>query len=425
MPKAEKKCWSESFGMYGSTIRVAEREPGGVLYLLWIDNKGKRQKRSLGHRDRKLGKKQALELATRMGEITQGEQREPEPEPLTLREGIALAFDPVRGMYPTESKHSRESRKLAERGAEILGHELQWAELTPGKIQYLVRVLGRRSKDGRGARTAEYMCDMLYGVASWLRQEELIPETAALPKRNWKVRLKQEWQALTGVRVEPKRPRHSVDEVALIFAALPAADPRLRLLVELAAELRAGQAVRAKRSDLVLDAVGGFGLGRFIVHGRGKKHGEVVDLHPELRALVDEVLSEGYLSVAEAALRRKEIEDYYLFPAGRLKEGKALLDWVTRQPLGPTAIRDMFRALEKAAGVEHQAGRSFYGLRRQATDLAPEFAQDARVLNRLTGHLDSATRERVYQDPQNEIVRARAAKARREMRQYLGKGQAA
>jgi hypothetical protein len=63
--------------------------------------------------------------------------------------------------------------------------------------------------------------------------------------------------------------------------------------------------------------------------------------------------------------------------------------------------------------------------RRQATDLAPEFAQDARVLNRLTGHLDSATRERVYQDPQNELVRARAAKAWREMRQYLGKGEAA
>ena len=39
---------------------------------------------------------------------------------------------------------------------------------------------------------------MLYTVAAWLRQEELIPDTAALPKRNWKVRLKQEWKALTG-----------------------------------------------------------------------------------------------------------------------------------------------------------------------------------------------------------------------------------
>jgi len=120
-----------------------------------------------------------------------------------------------------------------------------------------------------------------------------------------------------------------------------------------------------------------------------------------------------------------EVADYYLFPAGRLKDGKAIVSRCIRQPLGPTAIRDMFRVLERGAGVEHQPGRSFYGLRRQATDLAPEFEQDARVLNRLTGHLDSATRERVYQDPQNELVRARAAKTRREMRQYLGRDRVA
>jgi hypothetical protein len=41
------------------------------------------------------------------------------------------------------------------------------------------------------------------------------------------------------------------------------------------------------------------------------------------------------------------------------------------------------------------------------------------VLNRLTGHADSATRERIYQDPNNERVRARAAEARRNMRNYL------
>ncbi len=85
----------------------------------------------------------------------------------------------------------------------------------------------------------------------------------------------------------------------------------------------------------------------------------------------------------------------------------------------------MSRTVEAAAGVKHQPGRSFYGLRRQATDLATEFAQDVRVLNRLTGHLDSSTRERVYQNPQNELVRARAAQARRSMRQHLGKGHAA
>jgi len=67
-PKAAKKCWSESFGYYGTTIRAAERTPGGVLYLLWLDKRGKQQKRSLRHRDRKQGQhvqKQVAEVPRR------------------------------------------------------------------------------------------------------------------------------------------------------------------------------------------------------------------------------------------------------------------------------------------------------------------------------------------------------------------------
>ena len=55
----------------------------------------------------------------------------------------------------------------------------------------------------------------------------------------------------------------------------------------------------------------------------------------------------------------------------------------------------------------------------QATDLAPEFARDAQVLNRISGHSDSTARKRIYQDPQNESVRARAAEARRSVRASL------
>ena len=87
------------------------------------------------------------------------------------------------------------------------------------------------------------------------------------------------------------------------------------------------------------------------------------------------------------------------------------------------SLRVMFRDLEAIAGVEHKEGRAFYGLRRQATDLAPDFAQDARVLNRISGHTHSATREQIYQDKQNERVRARAAEARRRMRAFLAEEQ--
>jgi len=424
--KPDKKCWSESLGVYGATIRIAEREPGGVLYLLWLDKAGKQQKRSLKHRDRQLGKKQALALANAMAQasgrtVVVAEEKKPAgkpAKPLTLAEGIEKAFDPQRGLYPGGTRHAKQARTLLDGAVAILGERLPWAELTPATVLSLVRTLARESTRGKGARSAEYTCVVLYAVATWLRGEGLIPETAALPRPGWKAKLKEEWRVATGRRVECRRPRHTVDEVAAIFAALPHGDPRLRLLVELAAELRAGQAVRGMRSDLSLKG-GGFALGRFVVHGAGKKHGEVVDLHPELRTLVDEVLSTGYLAEAEAAFQRGEIEDYYLFPAGKLRGGSAPLERATRQPLGTTAIRKMFVAVEAIAEVEHVVGRAFYGLRRQATDLAPEFASDARVLNSLSGHLDSATRERVYQEKENERARARAAEARMRMRRFL------
>ncbi len=153
MPKTRKKCWSESFGVYGSTIRVAEREPGGILYLLWVDNSGKQQKRSLKHRDRKAGRKQAMELAAAMASTTGAAVPEPEPEPLTVAEGIARAFHPVEGMYPGRTRHAKQAQALAERVAALLDPRTTWPDLTPGKVTYLVRLLAQATKDGTGARS--------------------------------------------------------------------------------------------------------------------------------------------------------------------------------------------------------------------------------------------------------------------------------
>lgn len=136
------------------------------------------------------------------------------------------------------------------------------------------------------------------------------------------------------------------------------------------------------------------------------------------------MLSTGYLAEAEAAYQRREIPDYFLFPTGKLvKHGSVPVHRATQKPVSDNSLRVMFRALEAIAGVEHKEGRAFYGLRRQATDLAPDFAQDARVLNRISGHSHSATRELIYQDKQNERVRARAADARRRMRAFLAEEQ--
>jgi hypothetical protein len=251
----------------------------------------------------------------------------------------------------------RQAKRYAEQAVALLDPRLTWEDFTPGTLLYLVRAMAQQSRDGSGAIAAEKMCVMLYAIAAWLRQEKLIPESAALPKKGWKVKLREEWRVLTGHRVEVQRPRHNVDEVAAIFAALPKADPRLRLLIELAAELRAGQAVRAKRSDLSLDTVGGFALGRFVVHGAGKKHGEVVDLHPELRALVDEVLSIGYLAEAEAAYQRGDIPDYFLFPTGKLKAGACVpLCRATQKPVSDQASARCFAIWRRLRALSTKRG---------------------------------------------------------------------
>jgi integrase len=75
----------------------------------------------------------------------------------------------------------------------------------------------------------------------------------------------------------------------------------------------------------------------------------------------------------------------------------------------------MFLRLEEAAGVEHIDGRVFYGLRRVATGLAADLETDDRVLSRLTGHHDSQTRERIYQNREREETEARTARSRREL----------
>jgi hypothetical protein len=85
-------------------------------------------------------------------------------------------------------------------------------------------------------------------------------------------------------------------------------------------------------------------------------------------------------------------------------------------------MRELFVDLERIAGVEHRRGRSFYGLRRRATDLAPEVAQDARVSTASPATPTAPPASRVFQDRENERVRAHAATARRSKRRYLPEG---
>lgn len=53
------------------------------------------------------------------------------------------------------------------------------------------------------------------------------------------------------------------------------------------------------------------------------------------------------------------------------------------RPINRRTVRDLFNALEDAAGVEHVEGRALYGLRRLSADLAEDSGEtDAGVLAR-------------------------------------------
>lgn len=87
-------------------------------------------------------------------------------------------------------------------------------------------------------------------------------------------------------RVRDEQPRHNEDETRDLFANLDLADPRAALMIEVAPDQRAGQAIRATRRDLDIEpGAGGLGHGQLNLmrHGHGKKNATVIDLHEHAR----------------------------------------------------------------------------------------------------------------------------------------------
>ena len=371
-----------------------------------------------------------------------------EPDTLTLREGFALALDPVRGKYATtDTRHYDQIVKYEERlfGGRpglrpLINPDLPWRGLELRDIRVLWRAMAdayvRTEGKEFGVRAAEMMIDSILSIAAWLREESRIPPDAARSPEGWRRRLKEEWALRTGEQHKrPYRPRHTEEEFRRIFGALddPRVDPRIRLAIELAAECRTGQVLRCTRRMLTLtdvdpsdyETLPAGSLGQVVIPGAGKKHGEIIVLTPEQRRAVDDALL-GFLAKFESARLAKEIDDYWLFPGSRMR----MLDesgrrWVRRvragvKPLSRDGARQAFRELEVIAKVDHVPGRGWYGLRRQAADMAETATTDDRVKDRLGGWQDSETRKSIYQDRETDALRAQAANVRRQLR--LGRG---
>jgi integrase len=279
-----------------------------------------------------------------------------------------------------------------------------------------------------GVRQTEVTVDALYSVAAWLRKEGHLPSTALLPWKEWREDLSNEWEQITGSKAnDDDQPRHSGEEVAAFFDALdhPETDPRFAALFALGGEQRLGQVLRCWRSHLRLvpDWTPDHGELRGLLDppAAGKKKTSLIGLTLPFFEVITRAFN-GYLAHLEAAFQKGEISDYPLFPAGRLKKGKAKVGPKLKSMTRTTAL-EMFHDVERFAGIEPVKGRGWYGVRRTATDLAEDVEQDERVLNSLTGHRDSETRRNFYQQRNRPEILISASNARVKLRQAGAKAE--
>jgi hypothetical protein len=297
------------------------------------------------------------------------------------------------------------------------------------------RIAAPGSKPSDGSVWAKRCVQHFFSCANWLETRAKIPKGVCQRPDNWQAEFRVDWGRLTGrdldAAAEIEGLRHTPDEAKRILVKLndPRVDPRVRLHIMCGGDsLRAGQVTRCMRSDLDLNPVGEFGMGRLRVRGKGKKKGSVIDIDPELRAQIIYEITAGYLRECEAAFQSSGsdgISDYALFTQGRFVDG-AIPVRPNRRYLKPASNRGMlewFHELEALAGVEHQAGRAWYGLRRLWADLGEETLQTKRAKEVLSSHSrGSRMSEQVYQSKEDELAIREASRGRTAIREALTSG---
>lgn len=421
------ETWSETVGTAPHRVTVFEHVGKSLaVYLRWyVDRKPKHARTRVGTvrdaRGRVTAKKvkeARAEAVAKAIELAGGTPAKKPHGPMTLGEGIALAFSD-RGPYPldpAQHAHTKVAKQYAALAAEILGGpDVLWEEVTPGMVRSIWRTLQRQYSDGGGYKKAEKVVVILFRIAGWLMGE--FPEQRfPSPMKGWRKELREHWSS-KGHRITPHQPRHEEHEVRALFAHLHEADPRLALALVLGAELRGGQVIRTMRSNVDLSEDAGIGYGKVqIPFTSERKRAPLVSLNKTERTALDAAMEKGYLSELEGAYKVGLVKDYALFPGGKLRNGVVPVERGAK-PMHATSLADFLHDVEKKAGVETIKGRGWHGLRRAFTDLYPTATTDARLLDHLGGWVQGSTmREGTYQDKQNETIAARAAEMRERVR---------
>lgn len=333
---------------------------------------------------------------------------------VTLDRGRALILDEKEGKYAGKDEWPKEVKRYWDIIVRILRGSTDMEQLKHAHYRKLWRTLAHENvaTGKHGIRAAEMIVGALQSGVRWLQMEEWL-EGGAVPAPNWVNQLREDWTKITGNEiVPPARPRHDKDEHAKLWEALPKADPRLRIAIEIGAELRLGQVPRSRRSDV--RPHGGHVVGKVRVHGRGKKLGEDVVLSDDPRVVLSSAIADGVLSDLEAAYQKGDLPDYLLVTGGFMAKGKVQIKNALKPP-GKKTMNTWFHKLEALAGVKHAAGRAWYGLRRRGADDTEDATSDGRVQRKMGGWKNDETRRR-YQDEGRTDIAEKTAEIRARIR---------
>jgi len=460
-PDAAPGSWGFSLGKKKPTVTVLEISwKDNDVYARWYEGKNKRMLKLLdtvrdadGDIDMDLHV-EAATLGRRVYQILRagGDPREELNRKAgaggggryvsTVDEGLRRFMDKKSGNYAAQLAAGDE-RTYKNREAHVrylrrfLPAGLTWSNLTHAQVKGVwVAMAKENAKDSSqfGDRVAEQTVGCVYVCRRWLLRNGALRASDLPPiADDWRQELKADWTRITGQSTRPSRPPYGQTELELILGAASAAredgtyrfdmDPRFRLLLELAPGLRLGAvAKRTKRSGLDLsEGAGSLGHGRLTTPGAGKKHGVVFDLRDADADRVRAALTTGYLADLEVAYRAGKIRDYNLWPAHRLRGGRAQVRHADTS-VGSRFLRGQLRALEDAIYAEapgldvwsdeqheaksmHIRGRGWHGLRRALTVAMKKAGVSPEAINAAMGWAPGSRMQDTIYDQREEDER--------------------
>jgi integrase len=377
---ADPRSWSRSLGTQGEArVRVYERHPGSKLYMsVWLPGHGERRT-SLGHRDKRRAVREAEAiLALRVYEGTGVPAHQAR---LTL--GVLFRRYVTEGKYHPDGSLKTEVylRHVARTGEHLgshFGSDFPVEDLTPDRIREYVRLRREGAISGHpaGASTIQRDLGMLKAALNWACTiyDGGQPILARNPLD--KVKFPRERN--------PKRPVLEESTILRLMDVAPDVHPFLRTLIVLAR--RTGRRLSAILNLRWDDVDFADGVIRWRAEHDKLRRTWTVPMHPEVQAeLVRFRKAQGVIGNA------------LLFPHPR--QSRCVGQAVTRH-LAAWWLREAFRR----GRIEKPAGSLWHMFRRVwATDRKHLPPKDVAAAG---GWLDIRTLQQVYQQPDDETLRA-------------------